>query len=255
MAVTARMLLTVCPLVFLAAAVDAIGGGGGLISLPAYYLAGLPPVLAAGTNKFSACFGTLIAFIRYLRGGKVRLKAALLAAAGALPGAWFGAEILKRTPEGVVRGCLLVGVPLIAALMLLRRGSASEADGPIEGAGKLLLCVLIGLAVGFYDGFFGPGTGTILIILFTLLLRMSAVTASGSAKVVNLASNLAALASLIRGGDVLFAMAVPAMCCSVLGGFAGAGLAMKGGAKVIRPVMLGVMALLLCKIAWDWLLA
>ena len=253
MAVTAQMLLTVCPLVFLAAAVDAIGGGGGLISLPAYYLAGLPPVLAAGTNKFSACFGTLMAFLRYLRGGKVRLKAALLAAAGALPGAWCGAEILKRTPEGVVRACLLVGVPLIAALMFVRRANAAEEDAPVARPWQLAVCVLIGLSVGFYDGFFGPGTGTILILLFTLLLRMSAVTASGSAKVVNLASNLAALASLIRGGDVLYALAVPAMCCSLLGGFAGAGLAMKRGARVIRPVMLGVMVLLLVKIAWDWL--
>ncbi len=252
MEVTWQMLLTVCPLVFLASAIDAIAGGGGLISLPAYYLAGLPPVLAAGSNKFSASFGTLMASVKYGRSGNVHWRAAIWAVAGALPGAWLGAEALKIAPESFVRICLLVGVPAMAVVMMLKK---SEPDGtqtsPVQKPAECALCLAIGLAIGFYDGFFGPGTGTILILLFTMLLKMRAVQASGSAKIVNLASNVAALASFAGGGSVLYALAFPAMICSVVGGYVGSSLAIKGGAKLIRAVMLVVMALLLAKIAMD----
>ena len=253
MEVTWQMLLTVCPLVFLASAIDAIAGGGGLISLPAYYLAGLPPVMAAGSNKFSASFGTLMASVKYARSGKVHWAAALFAVAGALPGAWFGAEMLKIAPEQFVRICLLVGVPAMAVVMLVKKPKENEDEQAekIKTWRERALCFVIGLLVGFYDGFFGPGTGTILILLFTLLMKMNAVTASGSAKIVNLASNMAALGSFAFGGGVLYALAFPAMICSVVGGYVGSSLAIKGGAKVIRTVMLIVMAMLLVKIAWD----
>lgn len=252
MVVTWQMLLTVCPLVFLASAIDAIAGGGGLISLPAYYLAGLPPVMAAGSNKFSASFGTLMASFKYARSGKVHWAAALFAVAGALPGAWFGAEVLKIAPETLVRMVLLIGVPVMAVVMLIKKPSESDADSAdIKTGRERALCFVIGLAVGFYDGFFGPGTGTILILLFTLLLKMNAVTASGTAKIVNLASNVGSLVSFVSGGCVIYALAFPAMFCAAAGGYVGSSLAIKGGAKVIRVVMLIVMALLLVKIALD----
>lgn len=254
MQVTWQMLLTVCPLVFLASAVDAIAGGGGLISLPAYYLAGLPPVLAAGSNKFSASFGTLMASVKYARSGNVYWKAALLSVAGALPGAWIGAEVLKIAPEIFVRVCLLVGIPAMAVVMLLRRREYAQGEASsLSTLPQCLACVGIGLLIGFYDGFFGPGTGTILILLYTMLLRMRSVQASGSAKIVNLASNVAALASFAIGGNVLYALALPAMVCSVIGGYVGSALAIRDGARLIRVVMLVVMALMLLKIAFDML--
>ena len=111
MTVTWQMLLTVCPLVFLAGFVASAAGGGGLISLPAYYLAGLPPVLAAGTNKLSACLGTVASSARFLAGGKVRGMAALLAACGAFPGSWLGTLLLQHIPENTVRVMLLVVIP------------------------------------------------------------------------------------------------------------------------------------------------
>ena len=112
MAVTFQMLLIVCPLVFLAATVDAIGGGGGLISLPAYLLAGLPPALAGGSNKLSAGFGTLVATFKFLRGGKILLKPGLCAVLGALPGSYLGAQLLQMMDEQVIRIFLLVAIPL-----------------------------------------------------------------------------------------------------------------------------------------------
>lgn len=252
MEVTWQMILTVCPLIFMASAIDAIAGGGGLISLPAYYLAGLPPVLAAGSNKFSASFGTLIASVKYARSGKVHWAAAIFAVLGALPGSWLGAELLKIAPETLVRMILLIGVPAMAVVMLIKKPEETgENVSQAKSARERLLCFAIGLAIGFYDGFFGPGTGTMLIILFTLLIKMNAVTASGTAKIVNLASNVGSLISFVTGGCVLYALAIPAMFCAAAGGYVGSSLAIKGGAKVIRVVMLVVMAMLLVKIAWD----
>ena len=250
-AVTPGMLLMVCGMVFLAAVVDSIGGGGGLISLPAYLLTGLDPVLAAGSNKFSASFGTLVATIRYFRSGKLLVKPALWAILGALPGAYAGAEVLERTNPAFVRIFMLCAIPIVALGVVFKRDvpERTDADRPVNR----LVCFLIGLAIGFYDGFFGPGTGTLLIMAFTWLTRMDMVTASGTAKAVNLASNVAALTSLLTGGHVVFALAVPAMACSMLGGWVGSRLAIARGAKLVRYVMLGVLALLIIRLALEWL--
>ena len=249
MEVTWQMLLIVCPLVFLASFVDAIAGGGGLISLPAYLVAGLPPVYAAGSNKFSSSFGTLLATIRYFRSGKLLWQPALCAVLGALPGAYVGAELLKHTPEKLVYAIMLVAVPAVALLLVLRRNREAEPR-PVTRR-TLVQCVGVGLACGFYVGFFGPGTGTFLILLFTWLIGMDMVCASGTAKPVNLASNVAALTSFVIGGNVVYRLAVPAMLCSLVGGYVGSAMAVKKGARFIRGMMLAVMALLMVKLAAD----
>lgn len=251
MQLTATMYLIVLPLVFLASALDAIGGGGGLISLPAYMVAGLPPALASGSNKLSASFGTLIAAIKYLRGGKVMLLPALCAVAGAIPGAFLGAELLARTSEQVMRAVLLGVIPVMAAVLLIKQKSPDHCK-PITRA-RLLLCLLTGLLCGAYDGFAGPGTGTLLIMGLTWIVGMDTVTASGSAKVINLASNISALAAHLLNGNVLFALALPAMLCAAAGGYIGSALAIKRGAKLVRAVMLCMMAALIIKLAIDYL--
>ncbi|MBQ9196940.1 MAG: TSUP family transporter [Clostridia bacterium] len=251
MAVNLHMLLVVLPLVFAASMVDAIGGGGGLISLPAYLVAGLPSDLASGSNKLSASFGTLVATFRFFRSGKIMMKPALTAAAMAVIGAFFGAQINERLSDAAFRVVLLVLIPLIAVLMALRH-TAPDRALPMTKK-RLALCGLIGLAVGAYDGFFGPGTGVLLILGFTWAAGMDTVTASGSSKVVNLASNISALAAHFMNGNILFALAVPAMACSALGGWLGSWLAIRRGAKFIRAVMMGVMALLLVRLAVDYL--
>lgn len=248
MSVTLPMMLIVCPLVFLASLIDAIAGGGGLISLPAYYLAGLPPAMAAGTNKLSASFGTLMAAGKFLSKGRLLLRQALAAIPGALAGAYLGAELLKYTPEAFVRGLMLVGLPAMALLIIFQRPAAQPRPAPRR---PMALCVIIGLGCGFYDGFFGPGTGTLLILLFTRLMGMEAVTASGTAKLVNLASNVSALISFLVSGNVLFALGLPAMICSVAGGYVGSSLAISKGSKLIRVIMLLVLIMILIKLAWD----
>ena len=251
MIVTPKMYLIVLPLVFLASAIDAIAGGGGLITLPAYTLAGLNYDFASGTNKFSSTFGTLTATVRFYRSGKLLMVPALIAAALALPGSWLGTRAVMALGNKVMHGFMVFAIPVVGALV------AMKGDGPAASRAVTRrdypACAAIGLAVGFYDGFFGPGTGTILILLFTTFLGMDMVAASATAKPVNLFSNIASLVTRIAAGNVLFALAVPAMCCSVAGGWLGARLALTRGARFIRWVMLGVLALLTLRLALDWL--
>ena len=250
MQVTLEMILIVCPLALLAGFVDSVAGGGGLISLPAYYLAGLPPVLAAGTNKLSSALGTLVASIRYGRARQVNWLVALAAAAGALPGSALGAMLLQAIPENTMRIIVIGAIPLVAAIVLRRRDALS-ARRRIPEKWTLPVSILIGLFIGFYDGLVGPGTGTFLILLFTMILGVEAVKASGTAKIVNLASNVAALSALLMKGQVLYLLGLPAALCAMAGGYLGAGMTIRRGAGFIRWMLMAVLALLLAKMIWD----
>ena len=251
MLVTPQMYMIVLPMVFLAAAVDAIAGGGGLITLPAYTLAGLNYDFASGNNKFSSTFGTLTATVRFYRSGKLLVVPALIAAALALPGSWLGTRAAMALGNRVMHVFMVFAIPVVGALVLLR-GKGPERSRPFVRR-DLYLCAAIGLIIGFYDGFFGPATGTFLILLFTSFLGMDMVSASATAKPVNLFSNIASLVTRIAAGNVLFALAIPAMCCSVAGGWLGARLALRKGAGFIRWVMLGVLAVMTVKLAVDLL--
>ena len=250
MALTWQMFAIICPLCFLAGFVDSVAGGGGLISLPAYYLAGLSPVVAAGTNKLSACIGTVAASGRFLAGHRVDVRVALLAALGAFPGSWLGAVLLQTIPEQTVRVMMIAAIPLVAAVVLRRK---KDMVGKVLAPGRWRLPAGfgIGLLVGFYDGLVGPGTGTFLILLFTMILGLDAVLASGTAKLVNLTSNLAALIPLMLAGKVIFGLGIPAAVCAVAGNLLGASMTLKTGVGFIRWMMLVVLALLLAKMVAD----
>ena len=244
--------LLVLPLVFLAAVVDAIAGGGGLISLPAYTVAGLDYDFASGNNKFSSTFGTLMATIRYARSGAVKPRPAAIAAALALPGSWLGTRAAMALGNRVMHAFMVFAIPAVGVLVLLEGKKGQRVPRPFTRK-KVPLCAAIGLGIGFYDGFFGPGTGTLLILLFTWLLGMDMVSASATAKPVNLASNISSLVTRIAAGNVIFALALPAVCCSLAGGWLGAKLALTRGARLIRAVMLAVLALLTVRLAVEWL--
>lgn len=251
MEVTWSMYLIVLPMVFLASLIDSISGGGGLISLPAYTMAGLNYDFASGNNKFSSTFGTLMATIRYARAKKVLWLPALCAIIGALPGAYLGTVTAMHLGSEIMNAFMVFAIPVLGVFVVLRRSDAVEPR-PFNRRAHIL-CALIGLAIGFYDGFFGPATGTFLILLFTYVTGMDLVTASATAKPVNLASNISALVTRILAGSVIYPLAIPAVICSVAGGFIGSKLALMKGARFVRFVMLGVLALLTVKLAIDWL--
>ncbi len=247
---TPQMLLTVCPLVMLAGFVDSIAGGGGLISLPAYYLAGLPPALASGTNKLAAAMGTSLAAVQYGRAGRIDGAMAWPAAAGAFLCSALGALLMRQLPPELVRYLVMGCIP-VAAFFTLRGGGKSASPLALSPGGARLLAFAIGCAVGFYDGLIGPGTGTFLILLFMRLFGSEAVRASGTAKAVNLSSNLAALGSLLITGDVMIPLGLIAGACAMLGAFLGSRLAIRRGGGVVRGMMLAVLALLLAKLCLD----
>ena len=246
-----RALLIVCPLVFLAGFVDSVAGGGGLISIPAYVFAGLPMHFAYGTNKFAAATGTCVSSFTYFKSGNVHLKTALFSGAGALVGAWLGSQLAMILKEEVLRYCLMIILPLAAIFILFNRKFGENEDGHEEVKHLYPKALLIGFGLGAYDGFFGPGTGTFLIILFCLVLKLPLITSSGNAKLTNLASNVASAIAYMSGGKVLYWLAVPAALSMIAGNYLGAHLAIKNGAKFIKPIIVLVIVLLLFKIVTE----
>ena len=250
MTLTPTMLLIVCPLALLAGFVDSVAGGGGRIALPAYYRAGLPPALASGTNKLSAMMGTSLATYRFARAGKLDWAIGVPAALGALAASALGALVMVALPPRVVQVLVLACIPVAAVFTLRGRRRRGPPKVRTQNATRVIsLC--IGLGVGFYDGLIGPGTGTFLILLFLQVFAMEEVRASGTAKLVNLASNVAALASLMLTGDVLYLLGLPAGLCAMLGAALGSRLTIRRGGGVVRVVMLVVLGLLLAKMLID----
>ena len=252
MTLTPNMFLIVCPLLFLAGFVDSIAGGGGLISLPAYLFAGLPVHVAIGTNKLSSACGTSLTTLRFIRNGLVRWKLALPGVAAAMLGSFFGSRLSLLADEQLIRTLLLPVLPAAAFLLLNPRLFPDrEQDEEIPAARMLAICLAAALVIGFYDGFYGPGTGTFLIIAFTVFAKLSVPSANAQAKVINLTTNLTALAVFLRGGTVLAPLGLAAAACNMLGNFVGSGLAMRRGAKITRPIILAVLCLLLVKLLTD----
>lgn len=252
MPVTWKMLWTVCPLAALAGFVDSVAGGGGLISLPAYYLAGLPASVAAGTNKLSACMGTALATYRYGKSGKIDWYVGGWSALGAVFASLLGVLVMKQLSDEAIRVLVMCCLP-VAAVFTLRRHNDARERKPFSRTTTLWVSLLIGCAIGFYDGLVGPGTGTFLILLFVHIFGMDDVTASGTAKVPNLCSNIAALTSLFLAGDVLWKLGLPAGLCSMAGASMGSKLTVQRGSKLIRGMMLTVLGLLLVKMITDML--
>lgn len=248
-----QMLLAVCPLVFFAAVVDAIAGGGGLISLPAYLLTGMPAHMAYGSNKFSACIGTLFSALRFLKNGSLNLKIALFSAIFALLGSASGARLTLVLDDKALRISMLILLPFTAIFVLFNKNAFNDqsAFARLSAKRALFLAAVIGFALGLYDGFFGPGTGTFLILAYSMVMGFDFKTACGNTKIVNLASNTAALIVFILAGQVMYVIAIPAVICSIAGNWLGSGLAIHKGAKFIRPVLIGVLLLLFIKIIYD----
>lgn len=248
-----KICLIVCPLVFLAGFVDSVAGGGGIISLPAYLMAGIPAHLAAGTNKAVNSCGTLIATAKYFRSGKVRPAPAVAAAMSALVGSALGAQLASMISEAALKTVMLVALPCVAVFLVVKRdfGQDNAPAVTVRPRREIFVSALIGLGMGCYDGLVGPGTGTFMIVCFTAFLSMDLLTASGCSKAANLASNVAAAAVWVLHGSVIWKLALPAAACSILGNYLGALYAIRGGSKKIRGVMFLVLGLLFAKLLYE----
>ena len=184
--------LIICPLVFLAGFVDSIAGGGGLISLPAYMISGLPVINSIATNKMSSFMGTSLSTYKYARKGYISLKLYIVCVPCALIGSTIGANLALLMDDTVFKYFMLVVIPLTAVYVLTHK-EFTPANRNLSFAKTAIIAAIVALVIGVYDGFYGPGTGTFLILLLTGLAGFSIQKANGLTKVINLSTNIAAL--------------------------------------------------------------
>ena len=249
MELTLTTYLIVCPLLFLAGFIDAIGGGGGLISLPAYLLAGLPVHQASATNKLSSTCGTTLATLRFIKNGLVNLKFAIPSILTAILGSSIGAKLSLLAPDGVMEKLLFLILPLAAFIVLNKKLFKDHPDSTLQlNLKTYLVSILAAFIIGMYDGFYGPGTGTFLIIAFTVFGQMNVSTSNAQAKVINLTTNITSLTIFLLNGQVLFSLGIVAAICNMIGGYLGAGLVMQKGRRIVKPAILLVLLLLFLKI-------
>lgn len=236
--------------VFCASFVDAIGGGGGIISLPVYLLAGLPTHFALGTNKLSACLGTVASTYRYVKNKCVDWALAIPSIVVALLGAHLGTRLQIVVEEQYLKYMLLIVLPVVA-VVLLRQKTFPEERGLIQPWHQRSVVWGASLVIGMYDGFYGPGTGTFLLLIFCNLAKMDLRTASGNVNIVNLSSNIGALITSAMAGKVIAPIGLIASAFSIAGHYIGAGMTLKNGSKAVRPVIFVVLALLALKVLLE----
>lgn len=228
--------------------VDSVAGGGGLIALPVLVSSGLPPQLALGTNKLQGSFGTFSATVNFISKGKVNfrgcIKGILFTFIGAVTGAW----VIQQIQAGFIRH-LIPFMLLFVFFYTLFVKDLGKAQREPKMKGDLFFFIF-GITLGFYDGFFGPGTGAFWTGAMLILLGMEITSATGTTRIMNFTSNIVALAVFIAGGNVLYSVGLTMGAGQIIGARAGSGIAIKKGASFIRPVFLTVVFLTIIRLIY-----
>ncbi|WP_308312514.1 TSUP family transporter [Streptomyces sp. ISL-11] len=248
-------LLLLCLAAVAAGWIDAVVGGGGLLQLPAL-LVGLPHVPPAhilGTNKAVAICGTTAAAVSYVRNAGLDLRMALRIGLAALGGSLAGAFFASGINSAVLRPLIMAVLLAVLAFVLLRPAFGVTPGAAVPATRRRVLTAILvaGLGIGFYDGLIGPGTGTFLVLALAGILHMDLLRASGTAKIVNVCTNVGALVTFSAQGSVLWQVAAPMALCNLTGGAVGARMALKRGSGFVRGVLLVVVVTLVCKLGYD----
>ena len=243
--------LIVCPLVFLAGFIDAIAGGGGLISLPAYMLAGLPPHIAIGTNKLSSAVGTTVATAQYISKGFMVWRLAVPAIVFSLIGANIGSNLTLLVSENAFLIIMLIALPVIAIYVFTHKSLSNPFEPEIT---TRVWVVVLGSAffIGMYDGFYGPGTGTFLMLLLTGAAHLTTRQAAGITKAINLSSNVMSLTVFLINGTVLLPLGLTAALFSIAGNYLGARSFIKKGDAIARPAIITVISIFIIKVIYEY---
>lgn len=236
-------ILIICALGFIAAMVDAIAGGGGLISLPALIMVGVPPHLALGTNKFAASMASLNSSITFARSGKVHFPLVRLQIPFTLIGAFLGAWTVLSISTDFLNKAILFLILFVGIYTLVHKNLGMENKFKKLSFSRMVIGCLFALILGFYDGFFGPGTGSFLIFSFIALFGFDFVVSSANAKVLNFTSNIASLFFFAWNGKILYSYGVPMAIFMILGSFIGTKFAIHRGVKLVKPLF-AIMSLL-----------
>jgi len=247
------LILILCTVAFFAGFVDSIVGGGGLIQTP-LSLAFLPQHNVAtiiGTLKIPAFTGTALATSQYLKKIKIQWKLFVIMALVAFVAAFLGSKLLTMVNNDFMKPLLFIILILLFLYTVLKKDFGQAQARKIEKKESIIKGILIAFAVGMYDGFIGPATGTFFIVAFVSLLRMDFLQASATAKLVNLATNFGSICLFLISGKILWAIAIPMAVCNGLGGFLGAKLAIAKGNTFIRYIFMFVILLSICRFGYE----
>lgn len=243
--------LFLCFAGFLAQFVDAIAGGGGVISVPAYFMIGFPAHMTLGTNKFSGSSGSIASAYRYYKSGKMDLDLLKYMLPFSLIGSICGAYLVMLMDPDMLKPIILVLLLGVGVYSFFSK-NVGFVDNYVKATKKQIsLGVLLAFIMGMYDGFFGPGTGSFIIFGLIKIFGFDYVRAGGNAKAMNFASNIAALFMFIIGGKISYLMGIPMAIFSVLGANLGAKVAIKNGAKIIRPIFVTMSLAISIKMLYE----
>lgn len=251
MTLTLTSLLFLCAAGFLASAVDSIAGGGGIISLPAIIAAGVPPHLALGTNKFASTFASFTSTMKFARSGKITFKLVKYQIPCTILGSALGVHTVLKLDERFLNILIVVMIFTVAIYTIFKKDFGhKDHQLPLTGA-RIAYGMLFAFALGFYDGFFGPGTGSFLIFLFISVFGFDFVVAAANGKILNFVSNIVSLILFAVGGKIVYLAGIP-MALSMIGGaWVGTHIAIHNGARVIKPIFVTIALLLIVKLIWQ----
>lgn len=249
--ITSTKFVMLASLCFLSSVIDAMVGGGGLISLPAYYAAGLDPHVALGTNKISASLSTSVSALKFWNAKKVNTEIIWKLAIFSLIGAFLGVKTAVSIDAMYFKPIsffLLIFV-FIYTIINKKLGETSNYTGPNKK--NMFLGKIMAFTIGFYDGFIGPGTGSFLIFFLMKIYKFDFNSANGNAKILNVSSNIISIFLFTYYGKVNFFLGIPIALLMMIGGFLGASLAIKKGTKITKPLFLVVTSILILKMGKE----
>lgn len=246
-------LILLCIAAFAAGFIDSIVGGGGFVQVPAFFI--LYPDLAVpyiiGTNRTASAVGTSVAAWNYLRNFKVSGKVVLFAGIGAATASYLGALLQSQLPSTVLKPLILVIIIVIAIYTYSQKNLGQEEKALVAESQVHWYALAIGLGLGFYNGFIGPGTGSLLVFAFVSVMGYSFLRASAVSKVVNVIADVSSLVFFFANRYVIFNIALPMMACNMAGSYLGSRMAMLRGNAFVRQFFLGVIAVIILRFAWD----
>lgn len=231
--------------------IDAIAGGAGLILIPAFLMVGLPPQLALGQEKLVSTIGTIAAIKNFMRSDSIIWKIVPIGILSALLGAYIGAEIILMLPVHIVHYIIFALLPLGLLATLFKGKMMKQVDEKVEIKKSVLAVFITCLIVGFYDGFFGPGTGSIFIIALFFINKLSLLQASATSKIFNFSSNIGAFVSFAIAGKMAFLIGIPMIIANLLGNHIGSKHAIHSNGEIIKKVLVITVFLLMSTLAYQ----
>lgn len=248
------VVIILCGVYFAAGFIDSIAGGGGLISIPAFLLTGIPPELALGTNKLAAAIGTASSLLTYSRSGLIVWRLALVGLPIALLGGFLGSKVLMFFDSETIGRLVVFLLPLgIFATLIPKKETGRKKE--ITTLTLYLIVPAICAVIGFYDGFFGPGTGSFFILALYFIVGLGLVQASATAKIFNLASNFSSLCVFVLHGKVLYTLALPLAASNIAGNIIGSKMAIRIGSAFVRKMLIFSLTLLMISLICKFYLS